>query len=111
LNLIGASFGAPPEDVPTTAIGWPIVPSLVMAVAGLLVLISSQFCDQDLDAGPTGLMASVGDYHPMEPSIGSLFRIKYPDDWTDAECYDFDWTVLKTQANRFDKINYDAIPY
>lgn len=26
-NLIGASFGAPPDDVPRTPIGWPIVPS------------------------------------------------------------------------------------
>ncbi len=25
-NLIGASFGAPPDDVPRTPIGWPIVP-------------------------------------------------------------------------------------
>jgi hypothetical protein len=51
------------------------------------------------------------DYHPMEASIGSLFRIKYPDDWVDAERYDFDWSVLKTQPNRFEKFNYDAIPY
>jgi hypothetical protein len=83
--------------------------NLVMAVAGLLVLVSSQFRDRDFDAGSIGL-ASGNDYHPMEASIGSLFRINYPDDWTDAECYDFDWTALKTQANRFDKINYDAIP-
>jgi hypothetical protein len=47
----------------------------------------------------------------MEASIGSLFRIKYPDDWADAECYDFDWTMLATEANRFEKFNYDAIPY
>ena len=26
-NLLGASFGAPPEGVPRTAIGWPIVPA------------------------------------------------------------------------------------
>ncbi len=26
-NLIGAGFGAPPDDVPRTAIGWPIVPA------------------------------------------------------------------------------------
>jgi beta-glucosidase len=26
-NLIGASFGPPPHDVPRSAIGWPIVPS------------------------------------------------------------------------------------
>ncbi len=25
-NLMGATFGAPPEDVPRTSIGWPIVP-------------------------------------------------------------------------------------
>jgi hypothetical protein len=85
--------------------------NLVTAVAGLLVLVSSQFGGQDFDAGPMGISLSGHDYHPMEASIGYLFRIKYPDDWADAECYDFDWTVLKTQANRFDKINYDAIPY
>jgi beta-glucosidase len=25
-NLVGASFGDPPEDVPRSSIGWPIVP-------------------------------------------------------------------------------------
>jgi beta-glucosidase len=25
-NVVGATFGAPPDDVPRTAIGWPIVP-------------------------------------------------------------------------------------
>jgi beta-glucosidase len=25
-NLVGATFGAPPDDVPRTAVGWPIVP-------------------------------------------------------------------------------------
>jgi hypothetical protein len=84
--------------------------NLVSAVAGLLVLISSQFCGQDFSAGPVTYAASGYDYHPMEASIGSLFRIKYPDDWLDDECYDFDWTVLKKQTDRFEKIDYDAIP-
>lgn len=83
--------------------------NLVRAVAGLLVLISSQFRDQDFTAGSEALGVSGYDYHPMEPSIGSLFRIKYPDDWTDAELYDFDWTVLKVQNDRFEKINFDVI--
>jgi hypothetical protein len=82
---------------------------LVMAVAGLLVLISSQFHDQDFTAGYDILASGYGDY-PMQPSIGSLFRIKYPDDWTEAELYDFDWTVLRAQHDRFDKIDFDAIP-
>jgi hypothetical protein len=82
-----------------------------MAVAALLVLISSQFFTEDFSAGSRGFGGSGYDYHPMEPSIGSLFRIKYPDDWVDAEHYDFDWTVLKNHTDRFEKIDYDAVPY
>jgi hypothetical protein len=85
--------------------------NLLMAVAGLTVLISSQFLTEDFSAGSRGLRLCGDGYHPMEPSIGSLFRIKYPDDWVDAEHYDFDWTVLKNQTNRFEKIDYDAVPY
>lgn len=84
--------------------------TLVMAVAGLLVLISSQFLDRDFSAGSQSISLSGYDYHPMQASIGSLFRISYPDDWADDELYDFDWTVLKDQSQRFEKINYDAIP-
>jgi hypothetical protein len=47
--------------------------NLVNAVAGLLVIGSSQFHSQDFSAGSTGISASGLDYHPMEPSIGSLF--------------------------------------
>ncbi|MEO9873936.1 MAG: hypothetical protein ABJM26_00815 [Anderseniella sp.] len=84
--------------------------NLVMAVAGLLVLISSQFCNQDFSAGPVLLSLGGHDYHPMDQATGSLFRIKYPDDWLDTEIYDFDWAALKTQADRFGKIDFDAIP-
>jgi hypothetical protein len=83
--------------------------NLVMAVAGLLALISSQFRDQDFSAGSEAIGDEGYGDHPMEPSIGSLFRIKYPDDWTDAELYDFDWTVLKVQNERFEKIDFNVI--
>jgi beta-glucosidase len=39
-NSIGATFGAPPEDVPRTAIGWPIVP---VAFRDTLLDIHSRF--------------------------------------------------------------------
>ncbi|MGA7803517.1 GH1 family beta-glucosidase [Bradyrhizobium sp.] len=39
-NLIGASFGAPPDDVPRTPIGWPIVPG---AFRDTLLDIHSRF--------------------------------------------------------------------
>jgi hypothetical protein len=83
--------------------------NLVTAVAGLLVLISSQFRDVEFGAGPMTLATSGSDYHPLESATGSLFRIKYPDDWRDDELYDFDWTALKTQSGRFEKIDFDAI--
>ena len=82
-----------------------------MSVAGLLVLISSQFRNQDFNAGSRGLEISGYDYHPMEASIGSLFRVKYPDDWSDDELYDFNWMVLAEQNDRFEKIDFDKIPY
>lgn len=83
--------------------------NLTTAVAGLLVLISSQFRNQSFSAGSVSLAISGHDFHPMEAAIGSLFRIKYPEDWVDTELYDFDWSALKTQPNRFQKIDYDSI--
>lgn len=84
--------------------------NLVMAVAGLLILVTSQFRNQDFSAGSTSLLVSGYDYHPLEAATGSLFRIKYPDDWTDEELYEFDWQVLKKQVDRFQKIDFNAIP-
>ena len=85
--------------------------NLLMAIAGLQVLISSQFANQDFSSGSTLLVISGHSYHPMEPCIGGLFRIKYPDDWLDSELYDFDWSLLVRHEERFAQINYDAIRY
>lgn len=49
--------------------------NVIMAAAGLLVLLSSQFGSYDFSAGPMSLDIAGEAYHPMEPSIGSLFRI------------------------------------
>jgi hypothetical protein len=83
--------------------------NLLDAVAGLLVLISSQFGTQDFSAGQSGLALEGYDYHRLSPAIGSLFRIKFPNDWKRNEIYDFDWSVLQKQPNRFEKIDYNKI--
>ncbi|MDP3258203.1 MAG: hypothetical protein Q8S58_03920 [Bosea sp. (in: a-proteobacteria)] len=83
--------------------------NLIDAVAGLLVLISSQFYDHDFSAGATGLSVDGYDYHDMSASIGSLFRIEFPDNWKKSELYDFDWSALKQQSNRFEKIDFNVI--
>lgn len=84
--------------------------NLVTAVAGLLVIISSQFRDNSFSAGGMVLGVSGYEIYPFESAIGSLFRIKYPDDWVEEELYDFDWSKLKDSKNRFEKFNYDQIP-
>jgi hypothetical protein len=85
--------------------------TLVDAVAGLLVLISSQFRHQDFTAGPAFYGSDTWlDTQGMEASTGALFRIKYPEDWADDELYEFTWTTLKNQTVRYEKLNFDAIP-
>jgi hypothetical protein len=86
--------------------------NLVTAVAGLLVLISSQFRNRDFGAGGTvrGLQGGEErDLPKIEAATGSLFRIKYPDDWQEEDIYDFDWMVLKNQKDRFEKFNFNEI--
>lgn len=83
--------------------------NLIGAVSGLLVVLSSQFRGEDFSGRPDAIIASGYDYYDMEPAIGSLFRIKYPDDWSEAEKYEFDWSILSQEANRFQKIDYNSI--
>ena len=64
---------------------------LVEAVAGLAVLLSSQF---KKDSAPVSL----------------LLRVWQPEDWKDDEIYEFDWSGLHMRADAFAKFDYDAIP-
>lgn len=82
---------------------------VINALAGLLAVLSSQFRTQDFSAGPDMISAKSPDYHELEPAIGSLFRIRFPDDWPDEEQYDFDWLKLREEDIRFGKIDYDSI--
>lgn len=84
--------------------------NLVAAVAGLLVLISAQFKGEDFSPGAVALTTRGLDDQQMEPAIGSLFRVGYPNDWAENDLYDFDWSTLKGQADRFQKFDYDAVP-
>lgn len=81
---------------------------LINAVAGLLILVSSQFRDEDFSAKAGKLLLSHN--NPMKASTGGLFTIEYPseDDWTDDEKYDFDWT--KSETNGFVQYDYNQIP-
>ena len=82
--------------------------NLLNSITGLLVLLSSQFGTKDFSPGNTLLAFEGSGYYCEEAALGEYFHIKFPDDWDESEKYEFDWSELKNQADRFQKINYDS---
>ncbi len=83
--------------------------NLLNSVAGLLVLLSSQFRTEDFAPGSTSLSVKTDSYYSTEPALGGFFHIEFPNDWSEEEKYDFNWSDLKQQLDRFQKIDYDKI--
>nr|WP_321412281.1 hypothetical protein [uncultured Carboxylicivirga sp.] len=81
--------------------------NLLNAVSGLLCLIHSQFRSENFSASEVGLSASGYDFYEMESSTGGVFRIKEPTNWTEDELYEFDWSDLENEEERFQKYNYN----
>src|SRR5205823_2220659 len=82
--------------------------NLLNSVAGLLVVLSSQFGTQDFSPEEEAITNGDG-YYSTTPALGGFFHIEFPNDWSDDEKYDFDWNDLKKEANRFQRIDYDHI--
>lgn len=59
--------------------------NLLNSVAGLLVLLSSQFGTQDFSPGEESLTANGDSYYSGTPALGGFFHIEFPKDWSDAE--------------------------
>jgi hypothetical protein len=83
--------------------------SLLGAVAGLLAVITSQFSRTTFDAGPVVLSLADNHYPASQPAIGDYFRVTYPNDWSDDELYQFDWSGLNNEEQRFAQIDFDVI--
>jgi len=83
--------------------------NLLNSVAGLLVLLSSQFVTETFTTGAQVLEMTGGSYYATKPALGNFFHIEFPSDWDEEEKYDFNWTDLIDQPDRFAKINYDKI--
>ena len=82
--------------------------NLLQAVSGLLCLIHSQFKGEDFSPSDVGRSAGGYDFYDMESSTGGVFRIKEPSNWTSEELYEFDWSDLKNEEERFQKFNYNT---
>jgi hypothetical protein len=74
------------------------------AMAGLVVLLSSQFLGFDFGTGHCYI--EVGPFDGMESANGDYFRVAYPYDWPDQERYDFFWAAQMGEADPFQNFNY-----
>jgi len=81
--------------------------NLLNAISALLILLASQFKDIDFLPKNSTRITAGSSPDNMEPSIGEYFRIKFPNDWNEAEKYDFNWEELKDKDDRFQKIDYN----
>lgn len=81
--------------------------NLIGAVAGLLVLLSSQFYTNDFSSGETLLAIGSGSYDGTEAGIGSHFRIRFPK-LSEKDCYDFGSEEIVDSPDFFVKYNYSV---
>lgn len=82
--------------------------NLLQAVSGLLCLLHSQFRGEDFSASDIGRSVGGYDFYDLRSSTGGVFRIKEPSNWTLEEHYEFDWSELKKEEERFQKFNYNT---
>ena len=83
--------------------------NLLTSISGLVVILSSQFRTEDFFPGQSLVGVESNSYFETEPAIGGFFHIEFPSDWTDEEIYDFDWSVLRKEKSKFEKIDFNKI--
>ncbi|MCO7246915.1 hypothetical protein [Halomonas sp. Mc5H-6] len=87
--------------------------SLIDAFCALNILLSAQFMDEEYGPGGKSIGLSGSDYFyegddGMEPSIGDILRVRFPDDWPANERYDFNWQELRNLEDPFENFDYAA---
>lgn len=84
--------------------------ALLDSVAGLVALMSAQFCTEDYSSLDKSL--SIGSSYSydtndgMDSAIGGQFRVRFPADWTTDEQYDFEWRSMAGLADPFSEHVY-----
>lgn len=83
--------------------------NLLDAFSGLCILLSSQFRTESFEPGPDLMATSGYNYYDGNTGIGDYLIVYFPSNWSVSEKYDFNWSDLKNQNDKFDKIDYDNI--
>jgi hypothetical protein len=79
--------------------------SLLDAIAGVAALLCAQFFNEDYGPGPGHLLLE-GPNDGFDETVLDYYRIKLPNNWAAAECYDFDWQKLAALADPFQPYPY-----
>jgi hypothetical protein len=82
--------------------------NLTNAFCGLVVILTAQFLDNDFMQRASAL-TDEGPNDGYEDALGGYFRVELPKHMPAKELYDFDWQVLKSQDDPFEKFDYDSI--
>jgi hypothetical protein len=79
--------------------------NVIDAVCAVFVLLSAQFGIEDY--GPSHLTVNPGGLtDDFERGIGNYLYVRFPTDWADADCYDFDWQSLKGDPRPFVQLSF-----
>ena len=79
--------------------------NLLDSIAGLVSILSAQFCTEDFSPS-AGLLALEGSWDGLKGAIGGYFRVKFPNNWPTNHRYDFDWTALENSPDPFQNFPY-----
>jgi hypothetical protein len=80
---------------------------VIDAISGLAVVLASQYYIYDFT--PNGDYLMLDDADKFEGGIGGYLRVKFPESVPVADRYDFDWRSIESQADPFQKFNYNAV--
>lgn len=83
--------------------------NLLNAFTWLFILLSAQFNCESFTPWGKSLWINVDNYFEWNFGIGNYLKIQFPKNWEDNEKYDFDWSILKKETIKFEKINYNYI--
>jgi hypothetical protein len=80
--------------------------NLINAFCGLVVLLTSQYLDNDFKLRASSL-TDQGPNDGYEDALGGYFRVQLPANVPMKERYDFNWENLINLQNPFQRFNYD----
>jgi hypothetical protein len=83
--------------------------NLILAFSALFVLLSSQFRTESFAPGITSLGLMGGSYYKGTFGLGDFLMVQFPKNWDDSEIYEFNWTELSKEKERFSKIDYNLL--